>query len=214
MIVGASVGALNGWLIAAGVPPEEIERQWLDPSSAELMAWRKSGPLWRGLFDPRPLERRARFLIETFRRRMDLGVALLRLPRLQPVLVRNDEITWRHLVASCAIPLGFPPVRIGGALYVDGGLLDATPIWAAAAMGAKRVVAVNANRFVPPPGVGLMIRGVGLLARKRVRPAGVEVFMITPEESFGRMKDGAIWLPERIRRWIELGAADAAHLPL
>ena len=31
MVVGASVGALNGWLIASGVAAEELEQRWLDP---------------------------------------------------------------------------------------------------------------------------------------------------------------------------------------
>src|SRR5262249_45531780 len=37
VVVGASVGALNGWLIAAGAPAPELERLWLEPSSGEIM---------------------------------------------------------------------------------------------------------------------------------------------------------------------------------
>ena len=31
MVVGTSVGALNGWVIAGGCPPEELIRFWADP---------------------------------------------------------------------------------------------------------------------------------------------------------------------------------------
>jgi NTE family protein len=42
LIVGASAGAWNGWSIAGGATPEELVREWLDPSTATLM---RSGPL-------------------------------------------------------------------------------------------------------------------------------------------------------------------------
>ena len=40
IVVGASVGALNGWLIAGGAPAAELERRWLDPSSGAVMTYR------------------------------------------------------------------------------------------------------------------------------------------------------------------------------
>ena len=124
MVVGVSVGALNGWYIASGASADDLERHWLDPASGGLMAHRTPRLPW-SIFDPRPLEMRAKFLVENYKPRVDFGVVLLQLPRLRPKLVRNSEITWRHLVATCSVPGGFPPVRIGGALYCDGGLLDA-----------------------------------------------------------------------------------------
>jgi predicted acylesterase/phospholipase RssA len=42
LIVAASAGAWNGWAIAGGATPEELVREWLDPSTATLM---RSGPL-------------------------------------------------------------------------------------------------------------------------------------------------------------------------
>jgi NTE family protein len=207
IVVGASVGALNGWYIASGLTADDLERHWLDPAAGEIMAYRVARSPWSG-FDPRPLEKRAKFMVENYRPRVDFGVALIRLPRLRRTLVRDREVSWRHLVASCAVPVGFPPVRIGGALYCDGGLLEATPVWAAMQMGANRVIAVNASRFVPPPGIGMMIKAVRLLGR-RPDPIGADVVMVTPKEPLGRMLDGAIWRREKIREWIEMGDADA-----
>jgi NTE family protein len=208
MVVGASVGALNGWYIASGASGEDLERYWLDPAAGEVMTYRAPRSLWRG-FDPRPLEKRAKHMVERHRPRVDYGVALLRLPGLQRVLIQNGEVSWRHLVASCAVPLGFPPVRIGGALYCDGGLLEATPIWAAMQMGATRVVAVNASRFIPPPGIGLMIRAVRMMGRSPDARPGAGSMMITPQEPLGRMLDGAVWRRDKVREWIAMGEADA-----
>src|SRR6516225_3816249 len=59
LIVGASVGALNGWRIASGCPPEQLIEEWRDPSAAAaLQLFPRTG--WRhGWFDPEPLRARA-----------------------------------------------------------------------------------------------------------------------------------------------------------
>ena len=211
IVVGASVGSLNGWLIAGGVTGEELIERWLDPSAGDLMAYRARYSRWKSVFHPGPLEAGAKLLVSHYKPRVDFGVALLQLPWLRRKLVRNGEVTWRHLVASCSVPGGFPPVRIDNALYCDGGLLEATPIWAAVEMGATHVIAVNASRFVPPRAVGLMIKGIQR-ARPSAAPApeGLKLTLITPQDYLGRMFDGAAWRRESIERWIELGEADAA----
>src|SRR4029450_1867141 len=40
---------------------------------------------------------------------------------------RTSDITARHIMASGALPPAFPPVRIDGELYWDGGILSNTP---------------------------------------------------------------------------------------
>jgi NTE family protein len=214
IVIGASVGALNGWLIAAGVTADELIGMWLDPSAGGVMTYARFGRSWGGVFDPQPLRDRARHLVDHYTPRVDYGVALLQLPWLRPALIRNADVGWRHLVASCSVPFGFPPVRIGGALYCDGGLLEATPVWAAAAMGATRVIAVNASRFIPPRMVGMLVSGVRLVGKMQGRmrpraPGGPEVTLITPGHFLGKMRDGAAWRRENIERWIELGESDA-----
>jgi NTE family protein len=167
IVVGTSVGALNGWYIAGGAPPEALESDWLDPACGDLMKFRFPWLPWRGIFDSRPLEWRAKGLINNFTPRVEYGVVLIELLKLRRVLVRNSDLIWKHLVATCAVPAGFPPVRIGERLYCDGGLLEATPIWAAVEMGATRVIAVNASRFIPPLGVSLLIKTVRAIAKRR-----------------------------------------------
>jgi NTE family protein len=48
-----------------------------------------------------------------------------------------------HLLASAAIPLVFPPVRVGTRLYADGGLRQNTPLRPVLKAGAKRVLIVS-----------------------------------------------------------------------
>jgi NTE family protein len=149
-------------------------------------------------------------MLERYSPKAEFGVVLVKMSGLRPKLFRNGEVTWQHLVASCAVPVGFPPVRIGGELYCDGGVLEALPIWAAGEMGATRVIAVNASRFVSPWPVGIMIKGVRRLRKAPPRaPGGPPVTLITPAEYLGKFLDGATWRRENILRWIELGEADA-----
>src|SRR6059036_130018 len=37
LIVGASAGALNGWLIAGGATPDQLAGAWLDPSAGRIL---------------------------------------------------------------------------------------------------------------------------------------------------------------------------------
>ncbi len=41
---------------------------------------------------------------------------------------KGDRITAKHVMASGALPPGFPPVEIDGAMYWDGGIYSNTPI--------------------------------------------------------------------------------------
>jgi predicted acylesterase/phospholipase RssA len=210
IVVGVSVGALNGWLIAAGETAEVLAQHWLDPASGDLMQYRKQLLSWNGVFDPQPLRNRVKLLLEHHSPKIDYGVVLVKMSGLRPKLFRNQEVTWQHLVASCAVPVGFPPVRIGGVLYCDGGVLEALPIWAAEEMGATRVIAVNALRFVSPWAVGIVLHGVRRLRKIQPRPpGGADVTLITPTQNLGKFLDGATWRRENILRWIEQGEADA-----
>lgn len=53
------------------------------------------------------------------------------------------SITAEHVLASSAIPGVFPPVRIGGSLFYDGGLRFNTPIAPAIRAGARRLVVIS-----------------------------------------------------------------------
>jgi NTE family protein len=63
-------------------------------------------------------------------------------------LFRADHIGPHHALASAAIPLLFPPVRIANELYLDGGLRQNTPIAPALRLGATHIFAVGSSREV------------------------------------------------------------------
>jgi NTE family protein len=53
------------------------------------------------------------------------------------------DLTVAHVLASAALPLFFPAVRIGDAWYGDGGIRHAAPLSPALHLGADRVLAVS-----------------------------------------------------------------------
>jgi NTE family protein len=63
-------------------------------------------------------------------------------------LFRADHIGPHHALASAAIPLLFPPVRIDDQLYLDGGLRQNTPIAPSLRLGATHVFAIGSSRDV------------------------------------------------------------------
>lgn len=57
------------------------------------------------------------------------------------------------IVASCSIPMIFPPVVVGEKLLVDGGLIDNCPSEYARALGAEKVIAVDlctTGKYISP----------------------------------------------------------------
>lgn len=207
-VVGASVGALNGWAIAGGIDPEDLARRWLEPAMAGMMRPRFPWVPWNGVFAPQGLEELVRELFASFKPRVPFATTLVEVPRLRIRLVRGEEMTWRHLMAACAVPFGFPPVRIDGKYYVDGGLLGALPLWACPQMGAARAVALNVLPRMPA-----VVRGFVRTARAAAPPSPVddpaEVLRLAPEPALGSVRDAVVWNRERVREWIGRGARDA-----
>jgi NTE family protein len=65
-----------------------------------------------------------------------------------------------HALASAALPLLFPAVRIDGDFYCDGGLRQNVPLSPARRLGASGLIVVN-PRFVAPPSVPTGSQPVG-----------------------------------------------------
>ncbi|HOL71686.1 MAG TPA: patatin-like phospholipase family protein [Bryobacteraceae bacterium] len=212
IVVGASAGAINAWVIAAGVSPDELISLWLDPTCRSLVAYRPFQPPWRGIVDCRPIDAFLRELCERYRPRIEIGIVATQIPRLRMRLFQNDEIDWRSMAASAAIPFVFRPVRIGGKLYADGGLLEALPIWAAARMGATRIVAINVLAYPPSRLAGWAVRAFRALApRPPASPSGLQLSVIQPGGPLGRMRDALFWRRDAVERWILLGERQAAQ---
>jgi NTE family protein len=198
-IVGASAGAWNGWVVAAGCGVEELTASWLDPVNAAIIA------------RPNVLRERARELFRRFRPRIPFGLTVVEVPRLRQRLVRDSAITWQHLAATCSIPLIFPSVRIEGAFYVDGGLMGALPLWAACEMGATRAIAVNALGGPDRPVGFRAMAAFQALAKPLAKPcpADLAIVRIEPSTPLGSMRDAVRWSRANIVRWIEQGECDA-----
>jgi NTE family protein len=194
LVVGASAGAWNGWAIAGGVTPEELEAVWIDPGTATILQ-----PLWR----PKPgvLLQKAREMFVRFQPRMPFGLTVVAVPRMRPELVRDAEVTALHLAATASIPVLFPPVRIDGRRYVDGGLMGALPLWAAEEMGATRAIALNVLTALP-------FRVMRSVIRPPRASRALEVMLLEPSERLGRLRAAVDWSLEDVRRWIELGERD------
>jgi NTE family protein len=64
---------------------------------------------------------------------------------------RATAIAAEHALASAAVPLLFPAVRIEGEFYCDGGLRQNVPLSPARRLGASRLVVVNPRYIGPPP---------------------------------------------------------------
>jgi NTE family protein len=207
IIVGASVGSLNGWAISGGCTADHLASRWLDREAASLLRYRVF-PV-PSLFRSHILEQRAQQIFREFVPRTEMGVVVVEFPRFRSRLVTGADVTWRHLAASCSVPVGFPPVRIGVRSYVDGGLLTTLPVWAAVEMGADFIVAVNALPIVPSRIVRAAARRVALFANERPTPvSGAEVLTITPGESLGTMGEAIHWNRDNVQRWIERGETD------
>jgi NTE family protein len=62
--------------------------------------------------------------------------------------IRTTRIGPHHALASAAIPILFPHVRIGSELFMDGGVRQNTPIAPALRLGATHVFAIGLSREV------------------------------------------------------------------
>jgi len=70
------------------------------------------------------------------------------LPQTVPprTIIRAERVGPVHALASAAIPILFPPVRIGTRLYTDGSLRQNTPIAPALRLGATHVITIGLSR--------------------------------------------------------------------
>jgi NTE family protein len=211
-VVGASAGALNGWAIAGGCPPDELIRRWKDRSSSAFLKPQAPLRLWRGFFDDVSFSNHVREFFSLFTPRIPCGVVITDLLRRAARLVSSPAITWQHLAASAAIPIGLPPVRIDGRWYADGGLLNPLPVWAAAEMGATRVVAVNALPVLPSRLLRACVRVLRFFSPRLPPPGSLEVILVQPPGSLGTLTESIRWNRDTTQRWIEQGSQDARRV--
>jgi NTE family protein len=146
LIVGTSVGAINGAAIAAGTSPDDLAKLWTTLSRRDVfrlnrrLFWKL---IWAdSLYDHRPL----RGVLERHlpgRTFEELAIPLVvtgtDFQSGQPVYWREGDL-FDAIMASVAVPGLFPPQIVGGVQVVDGGISDNVPIDVALAAGADTVV--------------------------------------------------------------------------
>jgi predicted acylesterase/phospholipase RssA len=212
IVVGASIGALNGWLIAGGCRGDDLVYRWMHFEHGSRPKWRIPTYLSDGLIDTDPVEMWVQEVYSSCTARARFGCVATEFRTMRPRLFQSPAVTWRHLMASCAVPLFLRQHRLDGVYYADGGLLDPLPVWAAVEMGATRIIAVNLLPNRPP-----VIRAVVRCAQAYGRfcpPSvdGVELITIAPSEPLGRPADTIYWTRTNAERWIRLGEKDTCSL--
>jgi len=128
---------------------------------------RRGDPVIRGLLDPTPLRSFLEGCIDVGRIETAISSGRLRALALSTTAYRTGTTTlfvqgradlplWRriqhapvptritldHVLASSAIPLLFPAVRVDGEFYGDGSIRQAAPLAPAIHLGARRVLAI------------------------------------------------------------------------
>lgn len=180
LIVGSSVGSLNGVLMAAR--PDEAAKL-LAEIWATMNRRTVFGHSWpavaRNFVRGRTLSRQDGLtrLIESnldIDRFDDLVIPFAAVATHaatgEPELLRSGSIK-SALLASASIPGVFPPVKINGRVYIDGGISANLPIRQAIAFGARSVVALDASPLSPPEPpdtlTGGLFHAVSLMVRNQ-----------------------------------------------
>ncbi|HJX42831.1 MAG TPA: patatin-like phospholipase family protein [Geodermatophilus sp.] len=161
LVVGTSVGAINGALVAADPTPSAVDRLrrvWEELASSRVFAGSvlaRVGTLVRTRTHLHPREPlrdllEAHLPVPTF--------AGLAVPfQCVPASVERAAEHWftdgplvDAVLASCAVPGLLPPVEIDGEHYLDGGLVHSIPVGRAVALGAGTVYVLHVGRIDRP----------------------------------------------------------------
>ncbi len=174
LVVGTSIGALNGVLVAADPAgaADRLSRMW----QGEELRLAFSEKFWGRAVR---LVRSGTHLHSFESLRQVLAAALpgpdfadLKLPfQCVAASIESASARWfgsgpvvPAVMASCAVPGLLPPVEIGGRHYFDGGLVDSIPVGRAVALGASTVYVLQVGRIESPLSVPTRPWEVGLVA--------------------------------------------------
>jgi len=210
LVVGASIGAMNGWAIAGGCDPDDLIARWLSLDAAAHYRWKFPRTPLHGVFDTAPLQAVIRDVYESFQPRTHFAMVVTDLKKLRPVVLRGNQMSWQHLVATTAIVGLFDQVRLGGRIYSDGGLLSAVPLWAAAEMGATRALIIDVLPAPPGTIARVFVGAMRMLSPFRAHvPPGIEVVRLAPPVLLGRPLEAIYWTRPNAEAWIRAGQDQA-----
>ena len=148
-MAGTSYGAILAALYALGMPALELERLVREQNVSEIWLQGFDVGLHRGsLIYGRRLARwldRKFFFGATFAdTHIDLAVACTDLASGRLEVLREGSIA-RAVQASYALPGVFAPVRTGGRVLIDGGLVETVPFRALSTLGPELMVGLHAG---------------------------------------------------------------------
>ncbi len=161
LVLGTSVGAVNGAVLAA-VPAEDaadrLESLWRSPDAAAVF---RTGTVRRlrelartgtALHSAEPLRRALSAELDN-RRIEELPVAF----QCCAASIEDAAEHWFErgavvdaVLASAAVPGLLPPVAVGDRHYLDGGLVNSIPLGRAVELGARRVFVLQVGRIEQP----------------------------------------------------------------
>ncbi len=171
-IIGTSIGALIGVMLAGGMGWRDLAEIARRLKREDIVSINRRAVWLGGVREP------SVFLgdhyLEYIRAHLPVKeFSELKIPiRLNAVsLVTGDEVWFGTgkrvdvpiadaVYASCALPIYFPPGRIGDDVLVDGGVLDVFPIQRAVEWDAERIVGVDVGSELLPPDPGYFDRGM------------------------------------------------------
>jgi NTE family protein len=145
LVVGTSAGSLVASIYAIGKDGKMLQKIAEDMDEASITDWtlpffNRGGVLRGDAYAKYVAVQVDNKLIE--QAMIPLGIVATDLKTGHGILFRRGDIT-TAVRASSAVPGVFPPVKIGAAEYVDGGLVSPVPVRFARQMGATVVIAVD-----------------------------------------------------------------------
>ncbi|UQU65984.1 patatin-like phospholipase family protein [Couchioplanes caeruleus] len=161
VVIGTSIGAVNGALVAAD-PTEAVTdrlvRLWSSPEAAEVYGDSIARQVRRfaartHLHSPLPLRR-----LLTAELGEQSSFADLKIPfRCCAASIERAAEHWFDtgplvdaVLASASVPGLLPPMEIAGEHFVDGGIVNSIPIGEAVRVGAKRIFVLQVGRIERP----------------------------------------------------------------
>lgn len=159
LIVGSSVGALNGVAVAAHPTLDAVDRlseTWAALQARDVFSDSVIGQIGNLVRSGTHLhgnQALRQLVVDS----VGAGARIEALPvRFQCVAACIEEAAARWfesgpvddaVVASCAVPGLMPPVVIDGLHYMDGGLVASVPVGRAAELGARRIFILHVGRL-------------------------------------------------------------------
>ena len=148
LVVGSSVGALNGALIAAGMPPADMAQLWRSVRRRDVVAWNWRGLLGEtgGFYTFSPLRRLLDevLLVRRFEElKYPLVVTTTNLQTGQPCYHERQGDLIEPVIASMSLPGAFSPIWIAENQHVDGGVADNVPFDKVLDSGAHEILMIS-----------------------------------------------------------------------